>query len=60
MKPQIKCELFNQANLHYNLRKDVKLLSCNIKNVSMVPRDYHIFDEKSETWTLPKTNPWKQ
>ena len=60
MKLQIMYELLNQVNLPYNLHKDVKFLSCNIKNAFMVLRHYHISDEKSENWILPKTNSLKQ
>ena len=60
MKLQIMYEWFNQVKLPYNLRKDVKFLSCNIINVFMVPRHNLISDEKSETWILPKTNTFKQ
>ena len=47
MKLQIMYELFNQVTLPYNLRKDV-IISCNIRNIIMVPRHYHISDENSE------------
>ena len=48
MKLQIMYELFNQVTLPYNLRKDVIFVSCNIRNIIMVPRHYHISDENSE------------
>ena len=53
-------ELFNQMSLPYKLRKDVKFLSCNIRNIFMVLRHFHIYDEKSKSWILPKTNALKQ
>ena len=53
-------EFFNQVNLPDNSRKDVNFRSCNIRNVFMVPRHYHISDENSETWILPKRNTLKQ
>ena len=30
--PKIMCELFNEANVPYNLRQDVSFGSCNVKN----------------------------
>ena len=41
-------ELLSQMNLSYNLLKDIKFCSYNVKKFIMVSRRYHISDQKSE------------
>ena len=40
--PKIICELFNEANVPYNLRQDVSFRSYNVKTVLYGPYDIGI------------------
>ena len=40
--PKIMCELFNEANVPYNLRQDVSFRSYNVKTVLYGPYDIGI------------------